>query len=177
MQAFLEALVPRIAPGLQFLCVPFEGKADLRRNAARRLHAWREPGAKFLLLVDQDQDDCRRLKQELVASVPVRDRDSAVVVRIVCRCLESWLLSDLDGLREAMPHALPASSRVEKFRDPDSLANATQEVERLLGQAPLRKVQTAREIGRVLLPARVTSRSLQTFIASVTRCSEEPANV
>ena len=119
MQAFLEALLPRIAPGLQFLCVPFEGKADLRRNAARRLRA----------------------------------------------------CSDLDGLREAMPHALPASSRVEKFRDPDSLANATQEVERLLRQAPLRKVQTAREIGRVLSPARVTSRSLQTFIASVTRCS------
>lgn len=45
MKELLEGLLPRLFPGLPFLCIPHEGKRDLERSIPRKLRAWREPGA------------------------------------------------------------------------------------------------------------------------------------
>ena len=34
---FLDILLPRLFPGLDFLCIPHEGKQDIQRSIARKL--------------------------------------------------------------------------------------------------------------------------------------------
>ena len=44
MKLFLDGLLPRLAPNLEYVCVFHEGKTDLERSIPRKLRAWREPG-------------------------------------------------------------------------------------------------------------------------------------
>ena len=44
MKVLLDGLLPRLFPGLPFLCVPHGGKNDLEKSLPRKLRAWREPG-------------------------------------------------------------------------------------------------------------------------------------
>ena len=46
MADLLDGLLPRLYPGLSFLCVPHQGKQDLERSLSRKLRAWREPGVR-----------------------------------------------------------------------------------------------------------------------------------
>jgi hypothetical protein len=170
MKAFLEGLLPNLAPALPFHCVAFEGKSDLRKNAARKIRGWREPGARFVVLVDQDHDDCKRLKSELVSTVASAGGGSEVTVRIVCRSLESWLLGDLNAVATHPTFAgRGVSSSQAKFRDPDALANASEELGKLLGQKRLQKVEAARILGAVFQADRATSTSFRVFAATVMR--------
>ena len=41
MKVLLDGLLPRLVPGLQFLCVPHEGKQDLEKSVPRKLRASR----------------------------------------------------------------------------------------------------------------------------------------
>lgn len=170
MKAFLEALLPNLAPALPFHCVAFEGKSDLRRNAARKIRSWREPGARFVVLVDQDHDDCKRLKSDLVSTIASAEGGANVTVRIVCRSLESWLLSDLDAVATHPAFAGGAvSSSQAKFRDPDALANASEELGKLLGQTRLQKVEAGRLLGAAFQAQRSTSTSFRVFAKTVMR--------
>ena len=54
MKTLLEGLLPRIVPGMKFLCVPHEGKLDLEKSVPKKLRAWREPGVRFVVLRDND---------------------------------------------------------------------------------------------------------------------------
>jgi hypothetical protein len=67
MKVLLDGLLPRLAPGLRFLCVPHEGKQDLEKSIPKKLRAWREPGVRFVVLRDNDGGDCRGLKDRLAA--------------------------------------------------------------------------------------------------------------
>lgn len=67
MKVLLEGLLPRLVPGLQFLCVAHEGKQDLEKSIPKKLRAWREPGVQFVVLRDNDQGDCRELKFQKVS--------------------------------------------------------------------------------------------------------------
>lgn len=66
MKVLLEGLLPRWFPGLDFLCVPHEGKQDLEKSIPRKLQAWREPGVRFVVLRDDDGADCRALESRRV---------------------------------------------------------------------------------------------------------------
>ena len=50
MKELLDGLLPRLFPGLNFLCVPHEGKQDLERSIPRKLRAWRVPGDRFVIV-------------------------------------------------------------------------------------------------------------------------------
>ena len=54
MKILLEGLLPRLFPGLQFLCIPHEGKQDLEKSIPRKLRAWREPGVRFSVVRPSD---------------------------------------------------------------------------------------------------------------------------
>jgi len=66
MKTLLDGLLPRLIPGRSFICIPHEGKQDLEKSIPRKLKAWREPGARFVVVRDNDGGDCRALKQRLV---------------------------------------------------------------------------------------------------------------
>jgi len=57
MKILLEELLPRLVPGMPFICIPHEGKQDLEKSISRKLRAWREPGARFVVVRDNDGGD------------------------------------------------------------------------------------------------------------------------
>ena len=62
MKELLDGLLPRIFPGLNFQCVPHEGKSDLDKSIPRKLKAWLEPGVRFVVVRDNDNADCSDIK-------------------------------------------------------------------------------------------------------------------
>ena len=83
MRILLEGLLPRLLPGLQFVCIPHEGKQDLEKSIPRKLRAWNEPGARFVVVRDNDIGDCRVLKKRLTTLCTLAGRWDTLV-RIPC---------------------------------------------------------------------------------------------
>ena len=163
----LRGLLPRLLPpqiAVQY--VVFEGKQDLGRNLMRRLRGWRKPNTAFVVLQDQDSNDCIALKQELVRKCEEAGKPSAVV-RIVCRELESWYFGDL----AAVEHGLGLSNLRDhaakrKYRVPDSIHSPSSELKKITGDA-YQKVRGSREIGPHLRLDSNTSHSFGVFVATV----------
>lgn len=110
MQALLDGLLPRLFPGMPFLCVPHDGKTDLERSIPRKLRGWREPGVRFAVVRDNDGKDCRTVKNALRERCRVAGR-SDTLVRIACQELEAWYLGEPDALADAFGRASLRNSR------------------------------------------------------------------
>ena len=103
-KAMVEAVVrPRLPTGWDTTYVVFEGKQDLERNLSRRLKGWLRPGARFVVMRDQDAADCHAVKATLVERV--RESGRTALVRVACRELEAWVLGDLQALADAYDYA------------------------------------------------------------------------
>lgn len=176
MKSLLEGLLPRIFPDIMFQCIAHEGKDDLEKSIPRKLRAWREPGVRFVVLRDQDQGDCISLKQRLSDICEDAGRPDTLV-RIVCYELESWYLGDPNALAEAFgKNHLRSISRRARFRDPDSVQQPSNELERLLPE--FQKVSGARKMANFLSRERNTSVSFQVFISGIDRlCSEQCGHI
>jgi len=132
MKVFLEGLLPRLFPELQFLCVPHEGKRDLELSIPRKLRAWREPGVRFAVIRDNDRGDCIRLKATL-RKLCNEGRGNDVLIRIACQELEAWYLGEPAALADAFgDESLRDLQRRARFRDPDSVVRPSAEIERLV---------------------------------------------
>lgn len=175
MKAFLDNLLPRHFPGLAFLCIPHEGKHDLEKSIPRKLRAWNEPGARFLVLRDNDRQDCLGVKARLQALCLQAGRPEAVV-RIACQELEAWYLGSPSALAEAfaMP-ALANLAKKSKFRDPDRVAKPSAELSRLIPE--FQKVSAARRMGDCLPGSaeESRSRSYAVFLEALRRLASEMA--
>ena len=133
----------------------------------RTLRAWRTPGARFVVVRDQDSADCRSVKERLVAIAKEAGRPDAVV-RIACRELEAWLLGDPKGLARALGrNELEGIGTKEKFRDPDHLGSPSNELRQLLGTYS--KPAGARAAGHHISWTANQSRSFLQFVATVQR--------
>jgi hypothetical protein len=54
-KAMLESLLPRmLKEDTRFRCIPFEGKQDLEKQLTRRIRAYQNERARFIVLRDQD---------------------------------------------------------------------------------------------------------------------------
>src|SRR3989339_224369 len=99
-QEFLTGFLPRILPeGVTSRFIPFEGKQDLDKQLERRIRGWNTPDSLFVVLRDQDQGDCKKIK----ASLQERCRNAGkphALIRIACRELENWYLGDLKAVAE-----------------------------------------------------------------------------
>lgn len=167
MREFLSGLLPRLAPGLPFILVAHEGKADLEKSLPKKLRAWRTPGARFVIIRDQDSAECLVVKERLVKIALDAGKPDAVV-RIACRELEAWLLGDAPGLSRALGRTeLDGIDTKERFRDPDRLGSPSQELERLLGTYS--KTAGARAAGQHLNWETNTSLSFRHFVTAVGR--------
>lgn len=167
MKVLLDGLLPRLYPDLSFLCVPHEGKQDLEKSVPRKLRAWREPGVRFVVLRDNDGDDCHAVKRRLVDLCAESGRPDALV-RIACQELEAWYLGDPKGLAEAFgsPRLAGIGSRA-RFRDPDTVVHPSAEVQKLVPE--FQKVSGARAMGPALSRERSCSRSFQVLLEGVDR--------
>lgn len=122
----LLGLLPRFFgndyASVSFLPLVFEGKNDLQRNLERRIRGWQAPEKTcFLVLHDQDSNDCRELADSLRA-ICLRAGRKDTVVRIACRELESWYLGDLAAVESALGlRQLGGKQAKKKYRAPDRL--------------------------------------------------------
>ena len=72
----------------------------MENNIPRLLRDWREPGAKFVVVRDNDNADCLVLKGKL-RQLCHQGRRADTLIRIVCQELEAWYLSEPRALADA----------------------------------------------------------------------------
>jgi hypothetical protein len=168
MKAFLAGLLPRILPAsVELTLIAHEGKGDLEASLPRKLRGWRKPGAKFVVVRDQDAADCKMVKARLAEIARAAGRNDTVV-RIACRELEAWILGDLETVAKTFGKPQIANLGAQKkFRNPDRLGAPAEELRRLLGSYS--KVAGARLLGPVISVDPNTSRSFQVFVTAVRR--------
>jgi hypothetical protein len=166
MKGLLEGVLPRaLPPSVGVAYVVHEGKQDLRKSIPRKLRAWGDPEARFVILHDQDRVVCEDLKAELVELCRQAGQPDALV-RIVCQNLESWVLGDLDALAAAFgdPRIARHKQRA-KYQQPDTQPNGLSMLQEL---APgYQKVSGARKVGPHLDLSRIRSHSFQVFLSGL----------
>jgi len=102
METTLRSVLPRLGllPG-DFQIVVFQGVGDLEASLIRRVRAWTDPKARFLVIRDNDNGDCVARKARLTDRLAQAGGLRPAKVRIVIQELEAWFLGDLDALRQA----------------------------------------------------------------------------
>jgi len=166
MKALLDILLPKVLPeSVAFQCIPHEGKQDLEKSIPRKLKAWKTPDTYFVIVRDKDNANCLDVKQRLVTLCSEAGRSDSLV-RIACHELESWFLGDLAAVGQAfnLPKLMKMQNR-KKYKKPDNLANASQELEKLVKS--YRKVSGAKKIAHYLTIENNHSQSFLCFISGV----------
>ncbi len=174
-EAMLEGLLPRILPeDIHFRCIVFEGKQDLEGQLVRRMRGYRKPGARFIVMRDQDATDCHVIKTRLADLC----RDAGhpeCLIRIACRELESWYLGDLNAVQAGL--SMEGLSRLQDkrlYRNPDTVQSPARQLRQI---APTyQKVGGSRAIGPHLNPDNVRSNSFAVFIAGIRTMIHEMAH-
>ena len=167
MQAFLEVLLPRLFPELSFLCIPHEGKSDLERRIANTLRQWQEPGAKFVIVRDNDGGDCLELKERLHQLCRLGGR-ADTLIRIVCQELEAWYLSEPSALAHAYDdEGLQNIGRRARYRNPEARAKPSEDIRRLI--PTFQKTDGARRMAQHLTREGNHSHSFAVFLNGIER--------
>jgi hypothetical protein len=144
LEKVFALLVPEDS-GVRARFIVFEGKQDLDRQLPRKLRGYLNPHARFIVMRDQDKEDCRTVKQSLRTLCNSAGKPE-VTIRIACRELEAFYLGDLLAVEKGLKIGkLAAKQRVAKFRNPDSLQSPAHELE-MLTNLKYQKVSGARAI-------------------------------
>lgn len=148
-QAMLEGLVPRLnSENIPVRYIVFEGKQDLEKQLTRRIKNYQNPGARFLVMRDQDsQPDCTVLKDHLLNLVRATGKCDSTIVRIACKELETFYLADLAAVERALGiKRLSQKQGQAKFRSPDGLGSPSRELRSITNDI-YQKVSGSRAIG------------------------------
>ena len=160
----LDGLLPKILPKGAWLCIPHRGKNDLKKSIPRKLKAWQNPEDRFVILHDQDANDCRQLKADLRKKCEDAGK-SSVVIRIICRELESWYWGDLNAVAKAYPKFRPGVGSQSRYRYPDSITHPAHELKKHIPE--FNKGAASRNICRYMEIHGNKSPSFNQFIESV----------
>lgn len=166
MRVMLERLLarhfPQRARAVDWMVIEYEGKSDLENNISHKMRGWTYGNPFFVILRDADGGDCVALKrnlEEIAATTGGR-----YIVRIVCQELESWFLGDSQAVTAAYPDCR-FSNETAKFRNPDRLNNASQELHKLTSDRS--KPARAARIAPFMDPVRNCSRSFQVLFETL----------
>lgn len=132
----LEEILPKLIPEhITYKCIPHQGKQDLAKSIPIKIKAFQfSPSTEFVIVHDQDSHDCKELKTKLKQICQTAGKPD-VMIRIICHELESWFLGDLAAVEKAYnlnPHSLSRKQTQGKFRAPDRLNSAKEELKKLL---------------------------------------------
>ena len=164
MAELLEMLLPKILPPeVGFITIPHRGKSDLQKSIPNKLKGWNDPSAKFVIVHDQDSWNCMELKRHLRGLCQGLKED--VLIRIVCRELESWYFGDLVAVSEAYGKNVHKLAAKNKYRNPDTIGNPKDELRKLLPEH--QQVSGARKIGEFMDVERNTSLSFRCFVNGI----------
>jgi len=182
-EAFLSGFLPRVLPAATtWQLIAFQGKTNLLANLESRLkgyNCWIPEDFRIVVLVDEDREDCGKLKRRLEKSAEAaglltktkaKGKGFTVLNRIAVEELESWFFGDVEALRTAYPGVPASLGAQEKYRDPDAITGGTWEaMERMLQRAGhfsggLRKIELARTLAKHMDPAKNRSCSFLHFV-------------
>jgi hypothetical protein len=167
MEVTLRALLPKLGIA-DFQIVTFQGVGDLESALTRRIRLWRDPKARFLVIRDNDNGDCRARKKRLQDLVQAAGGTRRTKVRIVMQELEAWFLGDPEALETA--GLLEPGSRPAWLRDPET---EREPVLRLKNREPgYGKVSGARRIAPHLDPRRNQARSFHATLDAIRDLAE-----
>lgn len=174
-KALLESLLPRILnENIQFRCIPFEGKQDLEKQLSRKIKAYQNGQARFIVLRDQDShSDCAALKRKLLDMCHISGKGEKCRVCIACTELETFYLADLQAVEQALKlDGLARLQLTRKFRTPDMLGNPSKELS-LLTNYRYEKVSGSRIIGQYLDVDNERSPSFLNLLSTIRRLETE----
>lgn len=128
----LEGVLPKVLPPeVDVYYMVFEGKQDLHKRMVMRMQYWQKPDSRFIVLRDQDSADCHQVRQELTQLCTQAGKPDALI-RIACHELESFYLGDLSAVERGLGvKGLARLQNKHKYRVPDSLTNASEELGRV----------------------------------------------
>lgn len=171
-KVMLQGFLPKILPANVFACyVVFEGKSDLEKRLKHKLCNWQKPNTIFVILQDKDSGDCLIIKNRLKAICKEAGKPQTLI-RIACHELESWYLGDLQAVQTGLNLSdLARKQNKNKFRTPDNLANASQELFKLTNNQ-YQKISGSRAIGPHLSITNNKSHSFGVFIKGIQRILE-----
>lgn len=174
-QALLEGLVPRfLDASIHVRFITFEGKQDLEKQLVRKMRVYANPGARFLVLRDQDSaPDCSAVKRKLAGLCGTAGRQATSLVRIACRELETMYLADLSALAQAT--GLPGLVRLQsqaKFRAPDRLESPSHELSKIT-HGLYQKVGTSRLLGPHLNLTNERSATFKNLLRGIRQLEKE----
>lgn len=164
----LKIILPKLLPtGMEFKCIHFQGKQDLEGNIERKLRGWLTPDTRFLVMRDRDSENCVVVKRRLVALCAKAGKPQTLV-RIACGELESFYLGDMFALSAAFNKRFQMG-RKAKFRNPDQLGSAAEELKRLTN-GEYQKISGTRAIAPLLkLDGSNSSRSFNVLLDGIRR--------
>jgi len=189
-KALLDRWAPRAFPGHQFLLRPHQGKGSLSRGrpdpqrrglldllpaTLRGIASTNAPDEAVLVLVDADDEDCRALKQRLVALAKRECPQLRVVFRIAVEETEAFYFGDLRALQAAFPDA--DLERARGFEPDSTPPNGTAELfAEVVGDGTPRKVDWAERMGDRLTtrPGESRSPSFQALHAGIAKLVAAP---
>lgn len=164
-RAMLEGILPVIAAGYEWQFVEFDGKQDLEKQLPYKLRGWlHTKNVRFIVLHDQDSGDCGVIKDRL-RQICVNAGKPEVLIRIACHELESFYLGDLAAVGEAFGKNLARHQQRQKFRQPDTLNNAKQELKKLVPE--YQEISGSRKIAPLLLRQSNASHSFNVLVNGI----------
>ena len=185
----LKAILPKmLSNDITFDFLIFQGKDDLLNNLSARLNGyrWIPDSWRIIVLVDEDQKDCHKLKAYLekaareagfvTKSSAIPNEDFQVVNRIAIEELEAWFFGDIEAMHAAYPRISRNLHAKAKYRNPDAIQGGTYEaLQDLLIRAnyykdKLPKRAVAHNIAQHMEPTRNRSRSFQMFVNGLKAC-------
>lgn len=164
MKTLLDIILPKIIPSsIDFCTIPHSGKSDLQSSIPKKLRAWSEPDVKFVIVQDQDSEDCIKLKNNLLNLCEPTGRN--FLVRIACKELESWYFGDLKAVSKAYNKDLEKLKTKSKFRIPDKIENPKDELRKLIPAH--QQIMGAKLIGPFMDIEQNTSHSFCCFVSGI----------
>lgn len=174
-KAMLESLLPRVLhKDTAFRCIPFEGKQDLEKQLMRKIRAYQNDQARFIVLRDQDSHpDCTAVKSNLIELCIKSGKAAQCIVRIACRELEAFYLADLVAVEQALElRGLAKQQQLKKFRTPDTLGSPSRELKALTDNC-YEKIASSRLIGKYLDLENNRSPSFRNLIGAIRQMENE----
>ncbi|WXT99660.1 MAG: hypothetical protein Ctma_0364 [Catillopecten margaritatus gill symbiont] len=124
----LATILPKIVPDITHQIIDFQGKTDLENNIKQKLQHYNTPNTKFLIIRDKDSGDCKEIKENLLTKIRASGKEELSLIRIACHELESFYLGDLQAVKKGLNLNSVPSQTGKKYRNPDNLSNAKQEL-------------------------------------------------
>jgi hypothetical protein len=172
-----DIILPKLFPGLDFRVYKHQGKQDLENALRKTLPVLcKSPDNRILITRDQNSSDCRLVKQRLKDLIKL-NCVSSVMIRIICRELESWFLGDFDALKLTFPRFNPdyyvnkrAFKKVDLLHNPDQ--HLLKIIPELKGKKYFPKIEMAEKLAPLLNPENNNSESFTNTISGLRKLVE-----